>query len=462
MKEGKLKKIFICCANMAIITTILFFSAIWLYLLSRYLVIQPVTRAAILIIPLSIIFLIWAFKSGETLKINIGLIILLAIPMFYIFEIFQPGNILYHLKSMRQMQAKDYDKRTIFQVLDDLRRHGKNAYIWVMPQSFFSESKVNQKFTINGKRIFPLGAISDSAIVVCNESGEWCIYQSDEHGFNNPKGLYSPGEVDIAIIGDSFVQGHCVAPSDNFVSIIRNRYPKTINFGVGGTGPLASLAIFREYVERLKPKLVLWAYTKNTLNRIQDEGGFLGYLRDGYNLGLFDAQPQIDKKLKEYFDYVEKYSRISGNILLQTILLKQLRSKIASFLQKVKFRRNGIVYNYDTEKAQELFSKTLITVDNSVRSWGGRLIFVYLNTSCPNPNQFSERRDIISLVGQLEIPIIDITEPFQKLDDPLSVFPRRRCAHFNKDGYRLTARTVMSSEIFEKLQKDFTKTLVIE
>jgi hypothetical protein len=39
--------------------------------------------------------------------------------------------------------------------------------------------------------IFPLGGLSNTKIVGCNEGGFWSIYQNDEHGFNNPLGLVS-------------------------------------------------------------------------------------------------------------------------------------------------------------------------------------------------------------------------------------------------------------------------------
>ena len=39
--------------------------------------------------------------------------------------------------------------------------------------------------------IYTLGTISNTTTVLCSEGGDWSIYESDEHGFNNPKGLYS-------------------------------------------------------------------------------------------------------------------------------------------------------------------------------------------------------------------------------------------------------------------------------
>ena len=73
----------------------------------------------------------------------------------------------------------------ILQVIDDFSDKGIKAYPNVFPTSFLSSNGLN----LENKLIYPLGGISNSKIVLCNESGKWSIYDSDEYGFNNPKGI---------------------------------------------------------------------------------------------------------------------------------------------------------------------------------------------------------------------------------------------------------------------------------
>ena len=40
------------------------------------------------------------------------------------------------------------------------------------------------------EKIYPLSSISNAITVFDNESGYFPIIETDEHGFNNPKGLY--------------------------------------------------------------------------------------------------------------------------------------------------------------------------------------------------------------------------------------------------------------------------------
>jgi hypothetical protein len=43
--------------------------------------------------------------------------------------------------------------------------------------------------TINGTEALPLGGISNRPTVLCNETGQYTIFDSDERGFPNPKNI---------------------------------------------------------------------------------------------------------------------------------------------------------------------------------------------------------------------------------------------------------------------------------
>src|SRR5262249_39122329 len=112
--------------------------------------------------------------------------------------------------------------------------------------------------TLDGVETLPHGGISNRATVYCNEAGEYVVYESDEHGFHNPKGIWGMDSMDVVALGDSFTQVSCVSSDNNFVSVIREHYPKTLNLGISGQGPLNMLATLKDYVPAVKPKLVLW------------------------------------------------------------------------------------------------------------------------------------------------------------------------------------------------------------
>src|SRR5262249_55402503 len=139
--------------------------------------------------------------------------------------------------------------------------------------------------------------------LLCNESGSYVSYESDEHGFNNPRGLWTQGSVKIVALGDSFTHGYCVADDKNFIALVRRVHPGTVNLGMAGDGPLLMLATFREYVRVVKPRVVLWFYFEgNDLADLVHERTstiLTRYLEDGFSQNLIDRQIEIDKALSD-------------------------------------------------------------------------------------------------------------------------------------------------------------------
>ena len=105
-------------------------------------------------------------------------------------------------------QGVDVDERSKSEVVADLRAEGVEAFPLVLPGMF-----VRSRNELTVGDVNPLGSISDATLVWCNESGEMTVYQSDERGFRNPKGVWGSQDIEIVLIGDSFVNGACV-PSD--------------------------------------------------------------------------------------------------------------------------------------------------------------------------------------------------------------------------------------------------------
>lgn len=134
----------------------------------------------------------------------------------------------------------DYDTRSKREVISDLRKKGIDAHPAIMPKGTLlkrqTDGSLKSRIAIDGAEILPLGGISNKTTVFCNENGYYVSYESDEHGFHNPQGIWSSDHIDIVALGDSFTQGYCVPSDKNFVSLIRKRYPATLNLGVAAMG----------------------------------------------------------------------------------------------------------------------------------------------------------------------------------------------------------------------------------
>jgi hypothetical protein len=303
--------------------------------------------------------------------------------------------------------------------------------------------------------------------VACNETGEFLAYVSDEHGFNNPPGLWQNDQVDIVALGDSFVHGFCVRPDQNFVSVIRQRHPATISLGIEGNGPLVMLASLKEYAAALKPRVVLWFYFEGNdeadLYSEKQSPLLRRYLTRGFRQGLMEQQAQIDEALTNFTEpFVEKsplslkLEELSSadfgfhpRILLDVLKLQTLRTQLGLIGADSSAPAADTLSSEPSPREQEflsLLNDILVEAKSSTEEWGGRLYFVYLPSwttyAFPNdPNTYRGR--VLETARQVGLPVIDTHEVFQAHPDPLSLFPFRVGHHYNDEGHRLVGQTVL-------------------
>jgi len=140
------------------------------------------------------------------------------------------GNEVQRRKSEIVKLAKrsgiEFDTRTKLEVITELRSKGIDAVPAINPPNLLKKGQRDSlisEIVINDIEILPLGGIANKLTVLCNETGEYALYNSDEHGFHNPEGIWNSTRLEIAAVGDSFTQGACVSSEKNFVSLIRGR-----------------------------------------------------------------------------------------------------------------------------------------------------------------------------------------------------------------------------------------------
>ena len=313
--------------------------------------------------------------------------------------------------------------------------------------------------TLDGHEFLPLGSISNRVTVHCNELGEYTIYKSDDHGFNNPKDQWALKPIDVALLGDSFTLGACVPTEKSFAALIGEAYPATLNLASGGNGPLIELATLREYLEDVRPRIVVWVYYEgNDLDNLHVEWKshlLRSYLNRGFRQGLAARQHDIDSELLAVVQQARETS-IETSIWTErlgqakdAVKLMNLRALAASAL-----RLQG---KNTTDSQQEIdhLRTVLSEAETSVRSWGGSLYFVYL----PTWNRYahpklapSERDAVLATVKDLGIHVIDIHQAFAREPDPLAFFPFRQAGHYNEEGNRLVADVIIN-EIGRKQSK---------
>jgi hypothetical protein len=344
--------------------------------------------------------------------------------------------------------GKEYDSRPLWEVVQALRGQGKNAVPSIHPSDFYEE---HSELCLGNAGLIPLGGVANRTTVVDNETGDYLIYDSDEHGFHNPTGLYVPGQVEIALVGDSFAQGCCVPSDRNFAALIRDRHPRTLNVGMYGNGPLCELATLTEYAKPLRAKTVLWCFFEgNDLSDLAEEeqSPLIRYLEDStYSAGLLALQPQIDVALERIIDeqlvlmQSEPLLLRAGRTAGEFLTLHNLRARLARV-----FRPHSP--GTARPKDLELFERVLRCAKGRAEEFGARLVFVYLpeydryaRSSRPYSDQVYAR--VKQIVRELGVAFVDVRRAFDRHPDPLALFPFRLPGHYSEEGNREAADTVL-------------------
>jgi hypothetical protein len=377
----------------------------------------------------------------------------------------------------------NFDRRSRMEVVKDLRREGMDAVPALYPAQLLSrqsDGTEKSRISSNGIETLPLAGMADRLAVVCNESGQYISYRSDEHGFNNPLHLWEKSDLDIVALGDSHVQIWCVPPEKNLVALIRNRYPATLNLAMEGDGPATELATLKEYARVSKPKLVLWFfYEGNDLNDLRWEQKtpiLMRYLTGEFSQNLFMRQPEIDQALGGFIDSpllppespLRTRTRETWELVTDTTQLPEMLHDILTLSQLrqalgLAGSRNPLVAQARADSQEQphrsaatidianrilLLQRILTDANKTVKEWGGKLYVIYLpglnrylSGEVPDPN----REPILEAIQQLGLPLIDIDESFRAQHEPWKLFPFGIQGHYTVEGNRLIAEQVLRS-----------------
>ena len=382
--------------------------------------------------------------SGKVIKVNLVFISIILFCFVYGTEFYLT---LYGKESLdiSDRVKKGFDIRTRSEVYKDLRGKRKNPTLVVTPSILLKEEDVPE---LSNENIFPLAGISNRLTILCNETGRWSIYNSDEYGFNNPQGLYKTG-LDILLVGDSFTHGYCVEQDQTIAAHLRKSYPFSISVGAGGNGELARLASLVEYGVLLRPKTVLWIYTENTSSRFWNEISnpiLKNYLQvDGFRQGLTEKQVIVDRALENFLNrkiVAESRCRVVvglefGHFVRFGNFRKWLHSALNDFQTRIK-------PDSDITAENEIIQKILIKAKKTTESWGGKFIYVYLSTHATTKGSSSDHERMIKLSNDIGLDVIDSYSVIEKAN-PMEIYSYNGRGHYSAVGYQLFSKVILDS-----------------
>ena len=366
--------------------------------------------------------------------------------------------------------GRPVDPRNRLEVVHDLRSKGVDAvpYMgWGLGRTIPGP---------DGRALPVLGGVSMAKTVYCNESGQYAIYNADEHGFNNPPGLHGRVPLQIALIGDSFTQGACVPRDASLASRVRAEFPYTLNLGAAGAGPLSELARFIEYAVPLRPRVVAWIWFEgNDLANLREELDWapLGrYLTAETSFGLKTRQADIDRvwrvamaaRIRNLERNRYEWRMLEG--VKGVLLLRSIRSRLATTAKSLRRDTTPSASGHKSSIHAEMAvaERILATVQNTARSWGGELLVVYLSHSprycgvvpgwswwkyCATEwvereerRRMNHRDDLLAMFARLGLPVVDGHDAFAGAGRPADMFYFPG-SHYSPAGYRVIAEALL-------------------
>lgn len=347
----------------------------------------------------------------------------------------------------------DYDPRSVLEVVRAERAAGADVYPKLNPSTVLlpAEGGIHRSaLQWEHGELVPVGTISNTRSVYCNESGTYLIYDSDEYGFHNPKQIWQQPRLAVTLVGDSFAEGACVPSDSNMQAVIRERHPATASVGMGGNGPLLALASLTEYLAPKRPEVVVWFFLEaNDIRDMQKEAQsplLRRYLEDGFSQDLARQQAAVDQAIRRYMDarLAESGPSPARQMLdvLDILLLRRLRQELSATLFG-----DGPGYS---PRDLALLRRILSTAKTRVEGWGGRLVFVYLPvyatvTATTNGAASGLRDDVLAIARELALTVVDPTPALAAQPDAGAIYPLPGISHFNENGYRVVATEVLKT-----------------
>lgn len=301
------------------------------------------------------------------------------------------------------------------------------------------------EFDHNDLKTVLLGGIPFRETLLCSgDSDNLISYRADRFGFNNPDEVYSAGALDVAIFGDSFVEGMCLKPGDDVATRVRSSLPRTASFGFRGAGPMMELAALGRFGPALRPKLsVIVYYAGNDWENLEVElrqpwlrpalDGEARFGEAGVTASQIARAEEVVEKL--WRDDAENLERYRARVLRNFFALSQTWLTI------------GLHYPA-APKAQPEFETIVVRMRDLAASWGGEVLFIYV----PRAERFrggfdndfvfdQARAPFFTAIEKAGVSAIDLVEHMETDADPISFFAQD--GHFSAKGANFLASLII-------------------
>ncbi len=282
-----------------------------------------------------------------------------------------------------------------------------------------------------------------SRVILCAPSDDVISYKADRYGFNNPDTVYD-APLDAILLGDSFVEGFCLAEGEDIASQMRRLGVATAALGIRGNGPLQELASLGRFGPLLQPKNVILAFFEGNDWENLENGLTEPWLRSALDSNAdFGSQASSMATMEQARAAMEKIN--SNPVTIADLFTKRATLRNFFALQQTGSTL-GLTYSKLPKEIPE-FRTILQRAKSIVAGWNGNFAVLYV----PKADRFVGtfpvghsldhlRTFVLDAAAKEDIKVIDVTETLHRLEDPARMYAAD--AHFSRDGASFVASRV--------------------
>lgn len=292
-----------------------------------------------------------------------------------------------------------------------------------------------------------LGGIPHRPVLLCARDGEPIVYVADRYGFNNPDSVYR-SNIDMMVIGDSFVEGHCLPPGRDLVSRIRATHPATVGIGMRGAGPLAELARLGRFGPVLRPPVVVIAFFEgndwDNLKVELDMPWLRAALEPDADFGSLAPAPETVHRAEAIFrDWDGMTTSSVEDVFERTRFVRNFFALHQTALQL------GLSYP-QVPPPQPVYRDVLRRAKELTNEWGGEIVLVYIPRTdrfhglLPQDFAFDRLRGYVrSAAADADIRVVDLTTIFRQQADPRGLYAPD--SHLSERGTAVAAQAILDA-----------------
>jgi hypothetical protein len=287
----------------------------------------------------------------------------------------------------------------------------------------------------------PLAPHPKTPLYLCNEGYGLVKYTSDRFGFRNPDSAWDT-QVDVVLIGDSFVQGECVAEEDTMSGILRDRL-NVLSLGTASNHPVHYAALLKIIIPVIKPGWAVLVFYSNDLSE-----GTKGSLY--YDL-YFNQQPvyfdrpngklQLSKPISAFYERTFSFFKGRSRNDRKEVEAKKRKAALEHFKLLNLIILAKQVYAASPFGKHLPFSSQLAidTLRETCKRYTCEPIVVYLPNSPywrPDPRGANYARALCAYASERKIRCRDLSSALAPLGRDAYA---KKGPHFSPTGYKVVA-----------------------